>query len=92
MEAEMMYRRMTGLVLALALAAGTIPAASAGGRMGIALLPPMPVTSPPSGYIPQPAQPVPSFPQPMGAPVVPMQPLPPQVTYFTPPQAVPVIK
>jgi hypothetical protein len=88
----MTYKRMIGLVLALVLAAGTIPAAWAGGRMGIALLPPMPVTSPPTGYIPQPAQPVPNFSPPVGAPVVPMQPLPPQVTYFTPPQAVPVIK
>jgi hypothetical protein len=82
-----MCRRMTGIVLALALAAGTIPAASAGSRMGIALLPPMPVTSPPTGYIPQP---VPSYPPPVTA-AVPMQPLPPQVTYFTPPQAVPSI-
>jgi hypothetical protein len=83
-----MCRRMTGIVLALALVAGTIPAAWAGSRMGIALLPPMTVTSPPTGYIPQP---IPSYPPPAGVPVVPMQPLPPQVTYFTPPQAVPLI-
>jgi hypothetical protein len=36
----MACRRMTGVVLAVALAVGTIPAAWAGSRMGIALLPP----------------------------------------------------
>jgi hypothetical protein len=72
----------TAVLLALA-----APALAGGARTAIVLIPPQPVTSPPTGYIPQP---VPSYPPPVAAPV-PMQPLPPQVTYFTPPQAVPVI-
>jgi hypothetical protein len=76
------------LAFTAALLALAAPAALAGGaRTVIVLTPPQPVTSPPTGYIPQP---VPSYPPPVAAPV-PMQPLPPQVTYFTPPQAVPVI-
>ncbi len=76
------------LAFTTALLALAAPAALAGGaRTVIVLTPPQPVTSPPTGYIPQP---VPSYPPPVAAPV-PMQPLPPQVTYFTPPQAVPVI-
>ena len=77
------------LALATSLLALAAPAALAGGpRTAIVLLPPQPVTSPPTGYVPQP---IPTYPPPGGAPVVPVQPLPPQVTYFTPPQAVPVI-
>jgi hypothetical protein len=78
------FDRMLWALLAL-----PAPAALAGGaRTAIVLLPPQPVTAPPTGYIPQP---IPSYPPPVGVPVVPMRPLPPQVTYFTPPQAVPVI-
>jgi hypothetical protein len=74
------------LAVAAALLAFAAPAALAGGaRTAIVLLPPQPVIVPPTGYIPQP---IPSYPPAGGAPAVPMQPLPPQVTYFTPPQAV----
>jgi hypothetical protein len=77
------------LAFAASLLAPVAPAALAGGaRTAIVLLPPQPVIVPPTGYIPQP---IPSYPPAGGAPVVPMQPLPPQATYFTPPQAVPVI-
>jgi hypothetical protein len=83
-------RPMTSLAVVAALLAFGAPVAVAGGgaRTAIVLLPPQPVTSPPTGYIPQP---IPNYPPQGGAPVGPMQPLPPQVTYFTPPQAVPVI-
>ncbi len=82
-------RALLTLAFAASLLALAASAALAGGaRTAIVLLPPQPVTSPPTGYIPQP---IPSYPAQGGAPVVPIRPLPPQVTYFTPPQAVPVI-
>ncbi|HUC69485.1 MAG TPA: hypothetical protein VMA53_28965 [Stellaceae bacterium] len=81
-------RPLARLAVTAALLALAAPAALAGGaRTVIVLTPPQPVTAPPTGYIPQP---VPSYPAAAGAPL-PIQPLPPQVTYFTPPQAVPVI-
>jgi hypothetical protein len=78
MLTQKMTWRMAALALVLA-GLGT-PAAMAGSRVGIALLPPQPVLSPPVAAITPPAQPgyTPA-------------PLPPQVTYFTPPQAVPFI-
>jgi hypothetical protein len=81
-------RPLATLAFTAALFALAAPAALAGGaRTVIVLTPPQPVTSPPTGYIPQP---VPSYPPPAAAPV-PMQPLPPQVTYFTPPRPLPLI-
>jgi hypothetical protein len=80
--------RVSRALPALALAAavlGSAGPAMAGGHVAIALTPPMAVMAPPNAYIPPPVvagQP--------GAVALP-QPLPPQVTYWTPPQAVPVI-
>jgi hypothetical protein len=82
-------RRLLTFAFAASLLALVAPAALASGaRTAIVLLPPQPVIVPPTGYIPQPIS---SYPPAGGAPAVPMQPLPPQSTYFTPPQAVPVI-
>jgi hypothetical protein len=77
------------LAFAASLLALIAPTALAGGaRTAIVLLPPQPVIVPPTGYIPQS---IPSYLPQGGTPVVPLQPLPPQITYFTPPLAVPVI-
>ncbi len=77
------------LVLALALAAGTIPAALAGPRVGILLLPPQPVTG---GVVAGPLAPfVPPGYAPPGLTPGPLASTAPPVTYFTPPLAVPVI-
>jgi hypothetical protein len=84
MEADMVrvIGRSTALAIFLALAA---PAAWAGGRVGVVLLPPMPV---PPGAVAGPmipgAPPVVMPPSPIGSPAMP----PP--TLFTLPQAVPV--
>jgi hypothetical protein len=94
MEAKMTMHRATGrrmamgVLLALVLAAGTVPAARAGSRVGFVLLPPMPVTSVPGGPIAAPTLPgsVPTVlpPSPLGSPA-------PAGTYFTPPVAVPMM-
>jgi hypothetical protein len=88
MEAEMVRTRMMGVLLALVLAAGTIPAASAGSRMGIVLLPPTPTTTP-GGTFANPTLPG----TPPGSFLPPTSGLPagPPTTFFTPPQAVPLI-
>jgi hypothetical protein len=88
MEAEMVRKRMTAVLLALALAAGTIPAAWAGSRVGIVLLPPMPVTTTPGGSFVSPA--LPGMP-PGFLPPTPGLPAGPPTTVFTPPQAVPLV-
>jgi hypothetical protein len=78
------------LVLAFAAALSAVVAspATAGGHVAIVLTPPQPVTSPPSAYVPPPF--LPGYPRPVTAPA-PTAPLPPQIIYFTPPQAVPVV-
>jgi hypothetical protein len=79
---------MMGVLLALALAAGTAQAAWAGSRVGFVLLPPSPVTSMPGQPIVTPtipgAAPTVLPPSPLGSTSAPM-------TYFTPPVAVPMI-
>lgn len=84
----MARKRMTGILLALALAAGTMPAAWAGGRVGIVLLPPMPVTTTPGGSFVSPA--LPGMPPTFLPPTPGLQGSPP-TTVFTPPQAVPLV-
>ena len=77
-----MSMRLLG-VLALA-AAGLGPGTALAG-VAIVLTPPMAVTSPPPVVV------QPQFSYPPGMSPAPIAPLPPQVTYFTPPQAFPVI-
>ena len=77
---------MLGVAAVLGVAGA--PAASADGRVGIAILPPQPVMSPPQAYIPPPF--VPGYPPPVTG-AQPVAPAPPQTTYFTPPQVVPFI-
>lgn len=78
-----------GMLGALAVAAAALglaaPAAVAGGHVAIALTPPQAVMAPPNAYIPPPMV----AGQPGEVPLP--QPLPPQVTYWTPPEAVPII-
>jgi len=85
----MAYRKMTGVMLALALAAGTIATAQAAGRVGIALLPPMPVTTMPGGSVVSPT--FPGTPSGLFEPPTPGLATAPPTTSFTPPQAVPLI-
>lgn len=76
-------------LLALATAAGAAPAAQAGSRVGIALLPPMPATSAPFGAVPGPALPG-AFPG-IATPGPFAQTTPPSGTFFTAPMAVPLV-
>ena len=78
------FRLLSLVALFVAAYAG---AAAAGTRVGLALAPPVPVYNPSPAYIPAP---VPAYPPPVAAPL-PVAPLPPQVTYFTPPIVVPLI-
>jgi hypothetical protein len=88
MEAKMAGRRMTGVALALVLAAGTVPAASAGSRTGIVLLPPMPATTTPGGSFASPTLPG----TPPGSFMAPTPGLPGgPTTSFSPPEAVPLV-
>ena len=62
--------------------------ALAGGQVGLAVGPPVPVLIPPPSYIPAP---LPLQPQANGAGVAPVQPLPPLLLYTTPTVVVPVV-
>jgi len=88
MPYEIARRMSIRVLIALALAGPGVTPALAQSRVGIAILPPQPVFTPPSATVPPPV--VPAYPPQVAAPLPPPV-IPPQVTYFTPPQAVPVI-
>lgn len=79
------WRHCVAAFLLLGIAAAAAPADAGGVRTGIAILPPQPVYGPSPGYVPSPST------LPPGVAPLPVPPVPPQVTYWTPPQPVPVI-
>jgi hypothetical protein len=76
---------LAALILGLAGAAVAAPVAEAGAKTGIVILPPRPVFGPSPGFVPPPTA------VPPGVAPFPVPPLPPRVTYFTPPLVVPFV-